>query len=418
LLWNIGFSPPTATDSSSLDKTPRTTTGAANQMAKFSQFINLLKLNNYHSHFAVELVLAIIMVVTVGGNLMLKANLDQATASDKSLLFAYLQENPDLNPKLHESFAMVNLRLTGNYSLEKQVLAASIKAEEAGNVESTALPTLSGVALMKPNPAGSGGLSGNRDIEVYQVQGGDTVARIASVFNVSERTILDENGLDSASIIKPGQQLRILPTTGVKHIIKDGESLDAISKKYGVDLETVLEYNEIEIEDHIFPGEEIIIPNGALPKPPTPQRQQYLADLKKEDYKRVTVPETYTGGSASSGFVWPMPAAYRLSQSFWSKHRAIDVPCRDCQVVAAADGIVEISGWQTGYGNTVLINHGNGMRTRYAHASKLLVSAGESVAQGQQIMVSGSTGRSTGPHLHFEIKKNSSYLNPMKYLVR
>ena len=390
----------------------------AYQMAKISRLIRILKLNNYHSHFAVELLLVIIVVIAASGNLMLKANLSRAAVSDKSLLFAYLQENSDLNEKLYNSFETVNVRVADNSPLEKQVLAASVKAETSAPEQLALLPTLSGQTLLKPNSASNGNLL-KKDIEVYEVKGGDTIAQIAAEYNVSQRTITDENGLSDSGVIRPGQTLRILPTTGVKHIIKDGETLDSVAKKYNVDLETVLEYNEIEIIDHIFPGEEIIIPNAVNPTPatpPTPQRQQYLADLKKEDYAKAEVPADYAGGSAD--FIWPMPAAKRLSQSFWSKHRAIDVPCRDCQVVASADGIVEIAGWQTGYGNTILINHGNGMRTRYGHASKLLVSAGEAVQQGQAIMVSGSTGRSTGPHLHFEIRKSSTYLDPMKYLVR
>ncbi len=384
-------------------------------MAKIGRFIRILKLNNYHSHFAVELLLLIIVVIAASGNLMLKANLNRAAVADKSLLFAYLQEHSDLNEKLYNAFETVNLRLADNSPLEKQVLAASVKAEEAAAEPPSLLPTLSGQALLKPNSASNGAML-KKDIEVYQVKGGDTIGQIAAEYNVSQRTIMDENGLTDGSVIKPGQTLRILPTTGVKHIIKDGETLEGISKKYGADLETVLEYNEIEIIDHIFPGEEIIIPNAVNPTPPTPQRKQYLADLQKEDYAKADVPADYAGGSAD--FIWPIPSAKRLSQSFWSKHRAIDVPCRDCQVVAAAQGIVEIAGWQSGYGNTILINHGNGMRTRYGHGSKLLVNAGETVQQGQAIMISGSTGRSTGPHLHFEIKKTSTYLDPMKYLVR
>lgn len=384
-------------------------------MAKFSRFIRFLKLNNYHSHFAVELLLLTIMVSTVCGNLLLQANLKRAVASDTSLLFSYIQNNPELNPRLYESYATVRENLAQNFPLEKQVLAAAAQAQTDDASASAPLPTLSGSALLKPNPAGGLPVYG-RDLEVYEVRGGDTVGQIAAYYNVSERTIIDENGLSGAALIRPGQTLRILPITGVKHTVKDGETLGSISKKYNVDLETIIEYNEIEIEEHIFPGEEIIIPNGVKPRPATPERQQYLADLKKEDYQKAAIPDDYQG--SGSGFVWPLPAARRLSQKFWSRHRAIDIPCRDCQVAASADGIVEIAGWQTGYGNTILLNHGNGYRTRYGHGSKLLVSAGDSVAQGQAIMVSGSTGRSSGPHLHFEIRQGQTYLDPMKYLER
>lgn len=385
-------------------------------MANISRIINFLKLNNYHSHFAVELLLLTIMVAVAGGNLALKATLKRATASDQSVLFSFVQNRPALNPRLYESTATVQESLAQGFTVEKQVLAATAKADTGHAAPLIALPTLSGSALLKPNP--SGGLPGSygRDIEVYTVLGGDTIAAIAAAFNVNERTIIDENNLSRAGLIKPGQELRILPVSGVKHIIKDGETLGGISKKYGVDMETIIEFNNIEIVEHIFPGEEIIIPNGIKPVPTTPERRQYLADLSKEDYQKAAIPENYQG--AGGGFIWPLPAAHRLSQKFWSRHRAIDVPCRDCQVVASADGIVEIAGWQTGYGYTILLNHGNDMRTRYGHASKLLVSAGDHVTVGQAIMVSGSTGRSTGPHLHFEIKQGGTFLDPLQYLER
>ncbi len=202
-----------------------------------------------------------------------------------------------------------------------------------------------------------------------------------------------------------------MPTSGVKHTIQSGETMSSIAQKYGVHSEDIFEYNNIEIEDHIFPGEEIIIPNGIKAVPPTPARQQYLAGLEKDDYQRVDVPGNYE--SASGGLMWPIPRGGRISQYYSSKHRAIDIPCRDCDVLAAGSAIVELSGWQRGYGYTIVLNHGQGLKTRYAHASKLLVSAGETVDQGQTIMISGSTGRSTGPHLHFEILQNGTLLNPL-----
>ena len=87
-------------------------------------------------------------------------------------------------------------------------------------------------------------------------------------------------------------------------------------------------------------------------------------------------------------------------------------------MVAADDGIVELAGWQKSYGYTIVINHGSGRKTRYGHASNLLVSAGDQVVKGQIIMISGSTGRSTGPHLHFELLINGVRVNPLKYVTK
>lgn len=369
-------------------------------------------------HFSVEFFLLTLLAFAVGKNLHLSFSA-QIPLPEKSLFFAELAKRPQLNEKLAETYQSVNLTVAMRpNSLVKEILAASAvdKTSRSENAPA-ALPTLSGQALLKPTLSASGAVGNKKDVEVYQVRGGDTLVRIAQAYGVSVDTIVWENNLPSANYLKPGQELRILPVSGVKHTVKSGETIASIAKKYGVDPEDIIEYNEIEVEDHILPGEEIIIPNGVKKSPPSPARQQYLADLQKEDVKRVDVPQDYQG-KISKLLIWPLPATGRISQYYWRRHRALDIPCRDCQIIAAESGIVELSGWQKGYGNTIVINHGNNLRTRYAHGKELLVAAGQTVEKGQAIMISGSTGRSTGPHLHFEIKLGSELLNPLPLLQR
>ncbi|MDD5926611.1 MAG: peptidoglycan DD-metalloendopeptidase family protein [Firmicutes bacterium] len=130
----------------------------------------------------------------------------------------------------------------------------------------------------------------------------------------------------------------------------------------------------------------------------------------------------YVGGE----FTWPCPASRYISSSFgnrlhptlnvWKFHTGIDIGCSAGKnIVAAASGKVIMSQWYGGYGNCVMIDHGGGIVTLYGHASKLLVSKGQVVKQGQVIALVGSTGRSTGPHLHFEVRKNGQYIDPMSY---
>lgn len=390
-------------------------------MAKISQIFRKIKYSNFHfhfAHFAVEFLLLLILVFTVGTNLFLRTNSNKATSSNRSLFFVYLKNYPRLNEKLVDAYESVNLIASkNNLTSARQILAASTIEKETVNKKNQApLPTLSGSVLLKPNLPSSSPMLTKRDVEIYQVRGGDTVARIASAYGVSVDTILWANNLSTAGLIKPGQELKILPVSGIAHTVKEGETISSIAKKYGVDAEDILEYNEIEIEDHILPGEEIIIPNAVKKTPPSPQRKEYLAGLQKEDYKKFDVSSDYQG--STSGLIWPMPEAYRLSQRFWSRHKAIDIPCRDCQIVASGDGIIELSGWQRGYGYTIVINHGQGLKTRYAHGKTLLVTAGQGVTQGQPIMISGSTGRSSGPHLHFEVKKNGQLLDPLAWVPR
>ncbi|MDP3993825.1 MAG: M23 family metallopeptidase [Candidatus Doudnabacteria bacterium] len=388
-------------------------------MAKISHFRKQKSFIYLCSHFGTEFLLFLILASAVATNLFLRTNSTRAQTLNRSLFFVYLKNNPERNQPLVDAYESVKqkpekINLASLSVGQKEVLAAT-----SSNIKSLSglpgpLPTLAGSALLKPNPSTSGSALPKRDIEVYEVRGGDTVARIAAAYGVSQETILSENNLTTQALIKPGQELKILPMSGVSHKIQKGETLGGIAAKYNVDLETILEYNDIEIPEHILPGEVIIIPNGARVVPPSPQRQTYLASLSKNDFQKIDVPAGYVGGS---DLIWPMPAARRLSQKFWSRHRALDIPCRDCAVNASASGIVELAGWQTGYGYTIVINHGQGLKTRYAHASKLLVAAGQSVSQGEQIMISGSTGRSTGPHLHFEIIKNGVLVDPLT-LVR
>lgn len=391
-------------------------------MAKFSRFYELLKLNiGSYSHFAVEIFLLVILVFTVGINFFMKTSLNRAERQNDSLFFSYLKNQaPGRNEKLLQAYGSVNIKLAeGSPKLGKYVLSAStISSQSPNDPKKAPLPTLSGSALQKPNPSTNSPVVTFRDVEVYEVKNGDTVGEIADAYGVSVNTILWENNLASSGTIKPGQQLNILPVSGVKHTVQKGETISSIAKKYGITdengIEEIFEMNSIEAEDLIQEGEELIIPNGVKKAPPTPQRQQYLVDVRKEDYQKHSVPENYAG--SGTGLIWPIPCAHRLSQSASRRHMAIDVPAKYCPVVASADGIIEQAGWKKGYGYMVMVNHGNGLSTLYAHGSQILVAAGEKVAQGQGVMISGNTGRSTGPHLHFEVRVGGSLKNPLSYV--
>jgi len=247
------------------------------------------------------------------------------------------------------------------------------------------------------------------EIIEYSVQPGDTVSTIAEKFGVSIDTIRWENDLKSVKDIKPGQILRILPVTGVRHKVKPGDTIYSIAKKYQVDPQTIVDwpYNSFA-NDETFAlavGQDLIVPDGVKPKEmPTTPRPAYYAQVP--------------GAGAGTGqFVWPTSG--RISQGFAWYHKAIDIANKDAPDILAADGgTVVIAGWvaPTAYGNHVVIDHGNGFATLYAHMSQIYVSVGQKVARGQAIGKMGSTGRSTGVHLHFEIRQNGSTQNPLNFL--
>ena len=241
-------------------------------------------------------------------------------------------------------------------------------------------------------------------IQEYIVQGGDTISSIAVKFDISVDTIKWSNGLTS-DYIKPGQTLKILPVPGVLHEVKGGDSLASIAKKYDASEQAIADVNWLDPPFNLQAGQELMIPGGSIATPVAPS----VPSTPSVPY---TPPTTGTGQ-----FI--MPTTGYISQGYWRWHRAIDIASRGVapNVVAADSGKVIYSGWDSsGYGLTILIDHGNGFVTRYAHSSSLYVRSGQYVTRGQAIMRMGSTGRSTGIHLHFEVIYNGVKQNPMSYL--
>lgn len=242
----------------------------------------------------------------------------------------------------------------------------------------------------------------------YSVQSGDTVASIANKFGVSEDTIRWQNSI-SGDKIKIGQSLDILPVTGIAHTVGKGDTVYSIAKKYDAEPQAIVDFpfnsfaNDETFELAI--GQTVIVPDGVMPTSggvAIPRSRQLTPDA---------------GTVVASGqFVWPTQGI--ITQRFSWYHPGIDIanPAEPLDV-AADSGRVIYAGWDaTGYGNMVLIDHGNGFKTRYAHLSQFMVVSGQTVARGQTIGRMGSTGHSTGPHTHFEIILNGVHVNPLNYL--
>jgi murein DD-endopeptidase MepM/ murein hydrolase activator NlpD len=248
---------------------------------------------------------------------------------------------------------------------------------------------------------------GPRDkIIEYTIEQGDTISGIAQKFNISVATILWSNNLTYYSVIKPGGTLKILPTTGLLHEVKKGESISTIAKKYKSDIDKILEANKLSSADQIAIGNNLIIPDGVKP-----------AAVITTNTTPTSIFSAPKVTNTNTKLLWPT-SAKTITQYYWWKHAAIDIGGpTGTPIYASESGTVEISGWSTGgYGYYIVINHGNGIKTLYAHASKLYVKKGEKVSRGQTIMAMGSTGWSTGPHLHFEVRVNGYKQNPLSYI--
>ncbi|MFQ5613553.1 MAG: peptidoglycan DD-metalloendopeptidase family protein [Anaerolineae bacterium] len=246
------------------------------------------------------------------------------------------------------------------------------------------------------------------ELTTYVVQPGDTVISIAAQFELAPETIMWANGRleDNPDLLRAGQELVILPADGVYHQAGEGDTLEGLATTYLASVADIINHplNQIDPEaPELQAGQWYLVPGGT--KPYVPKRVMIYDG---------PVPEAAAVGSGA--FAWPVSG--QITQGYWDRHRGLDIGSWTGAPVAAADsGYVVAAQWDdTGYGRLVVIDHGNGFQTLYAHLSVYYVQVEDSVAKGQQIGEVGSTGNSTGPHLHFEIIQKGVQRNPWGFL--
>jgi len=252
-------------------------------------------------------------------------------------------------------------------------------------------------------------------ISTYTVRNGDSLSAIADMFDVSMNTILWANNLSNKGAVHPGMTLVILPVSGIRHTVSSGDTLASLAKKYSSDTEEIASYNGMSSVDDLVKGNVVIIPGGELAAAPAAKAKTATASKAKTTSSSIKTGGSMgsvkaTGntadGSFSGSFANPAPAG-RLSQGVhgWN---GVDIAAPSgSPIYAAAGGTVIVSrvgGWNGGYGNYVVIDHGNGVQTLYAHMTTDAVSVGETVTRGQSIGTVGNTGQATGYHLHFEVR--------------
>ncbi|MDQ5952806.1 MAG: hypothetical protein QG551_34 [Patescibacteria group bacterium] len=250
--------------------------------------------------------------------------------------------------------------------------------------------------------------SGADEISVYVVREGDTISQISEMFDVKSSTIRGFNNIRKDSDLKVGEELLILPVDGLVHKVEKGDTLASVAKKYKGDETDIALFNDIAENGSLTVGEDIIIPNGEAP---------VLTPAKATVKVTASGSKTTSGVSGSSypaGFyTHPIPKGSVKSQGFHDKYQAQDLAAPlGTSVVASSGGkVVAVRyGWSGGYGNMIIINDGIA-NVLYAHLSEINVTQGQNVSKGELIGKVGSTGRSTGPHLHIEYRGNKG---PMK----
>jgi murein DD-endopeptidase MepM/ murein hydrolase activator NlpD len=251
-----------------------------------------------------------------------------------------------------------------------------------------------------------------REVLQYVVAPGDTVTTIATRFHISADSILWANAKleDNPDMLSIGQNLNVPPTSGVLYTVQQGDTIETIAAKFKAKPEDVHNdpFNQSNHDLKANPqkltvGAFIMVPGGEKP---------FVA--RKVIY-RSSLPSSAARGT--SNFIWPVRAC--ITQYFWARHPGYDLAAPTGTPVYAADsGFVEVVGWDnSGYGNMILINHGNSFVTRYAHLSAFNVEPGQSVKKGDLIGRIGSTGHSTGPHLHFEVIFGGVQRNPAFFIT-
>ncbi len=230
-------------------------------------------------------------------------------------------------------------------------------------------------------------------VKVHKVRSGETLWDIAHQHGLNIDSLIGANNISNMNSIKPGQEFKILPVKGIIYRVSPGESVASIARKFNLKTETIMEDNNLEDSSKLKIDQKLVL-RGAKPEFSYQDRldQKFMYPINT----RIT---SYYGprwGRVHEGldFAAPMGSPIR----------------------AVSSGRVVYSGWATGYGYVVIIEHQKGLRTLYAHNSKLLVSVGESVGRGEVISRSGNTGNSTGPHLHLEVQVNGRPENPLNYI--
>jgi murein DD-endopeptidase MepM/ murein hydrolase activator NlpD len=258
-------------------------------------------------------------------------------------------------------------------------------------------------------------------VETYIVKGGDTVSKIADYYGISSDTLLWANDMDEGDYIKPGDELNVPNMEGVLVTVKSGDTLSSLAKKYNGNSQAILDINWLDSTDSLEVGQEIFIPDGTPPKPVTVVATSPSYTYRSSSYNYTSIPVDSSVGRFLS---WPVAGGRgTVTQCYFSYHMGIDIADRSMpSLVAAAGGQVIYAGWNSsGYGYSVQILHSNGYSTWYAHMNRIYVKSGQYVSKGQSIGQMGSTGRSTGPHVHFELRRGTAWgtnVSPVPYMDR
>lgn len=363
-------------------------------------------------------ILVIINFIPSQGIKTASAKLSQTVASnlivsdfDTNIDEAFIEEK--LSPAIIASIKQPKL-------IQETVIEKEVLLDSDGEIINPALLILSEDSdvilkpqgLFEPNTENPD-IAERTEIIEYTVQLGDTVSSIANRFGLTVNTVLWANNLGNYSLIRPGNDLIIPPASGLLYSVKSGDTLSNIAKTYKIEASEISKQNNLEENASLKIKQQLLLP-GATKLAAVVSRPVSRPVISSPGSTAKTAPASLSGGS----MVWPADSR-RITQYFSWAHNGLDIANKSGTAIYAAEaGTIDIAatGWNGGYGNTILINHGGGKKTRYGHLTTLYVKVGDKVERGENIGTMGSTGRSTGPHLHFEVIINGTRYNPLNYI--
>lgn len=250
------------------------------------------------------------------------------------------------------------------------------------------------------------------EVIIHNVEGGETLESIAKDYKVTVDSIKFVNDMEDSDTIQPGQELTILPVTGVLHEVSDGDSLESIAEKWKVPAQAIVNVNWLDAPYQVHAGQKLVIPNAEIPKPVEPEPVE-----QPSNSRYVASSEVQQAPASTGSFLFPTSGS--ITQYFSYYHNGIDIgTMNEYRPIWASDsGVVTFAGWWNGGGGySVWIDHGNGYVTQYAHMSRIGVSVGQAVSRGEHIGNTGATGLAFGNHLHFNVLLNGRIINPLSVL--
>jgi murein DD-endopeptidase MepM/ murein hydrolase activator NlpD len=300
--------------------------------------------------------------------------------------------------------------MTGNVSQRTEYLEAQGPEDtETRRVATDGATLVAGDTYLAISPRADyqATVAKGNQVLTYVVQPGDFLWLIAETYETDLTTLLALNPQLTSTVIQPGEELKVIPRFhGLTHTVEAGDTLSAIASAYGLKVSDIVEANQLDSGDTLQEGQFLLLPGA------------------QEHQERVMIAANRGENRARAGeapFIWPITGGLvssEFGEERWGAiHTGLDIAVPvGTPAAAAAAGLVTFSGWDGGYGYCVIIDHGGGIQTRYAHASKLLVSQGQEVKQGEPVILVGATGNSTGPHLHLEVLIDGTAQNPRSYL--